>query len=139
MSNGRSPSSRAALLWLSLRECPPLAHNTPERDSLWLEVRSAICTQAAREITPFGSLAHVRVTEDHATEELIAAMTWLYQHEALARSLDAQQLLYALWSVAIRGSAGSARSTQADSLHGMTHVPAGCGILWQPIDGAGVT
>jgi hypothetical protein len=86
------------------------------------------------EVTPFGSASHVRVTGHHATEELIAAMAWLYDHESLARALDPNQLLYALRGVATCSAAGSGRSAQADSLHGLTAVPAGRGVHWRPID-----
>lgn len=137
MSEQRSLLDGAALLWQALNTCPSLAMPTPERDSLWLEVRSVVCTHTTAEITPFGSAAHVLVTEDHASEELIAAMAWMYEHEARARTLDSQQLLVALRAVATRTRPGSARSAQADCLHGMTDVPAGLGVLWWPLDGSG--
>lgn len=122
----------------AFRACPSLVERSPERDALWLVVRAAICTRSAADITPYGSAAHVVVTEDNASEELIAAMAWLYEHEIRARTLGSEQLLLALRAVATRGGDGSGRSAQADGLHGMTGVPAGLGVLFWPIDGAGV-
>jgi hypothetical protein len=133
----QSRAAGGALLWRALLDCPPLVQASPERDSLWLEVRAVICTRAAHDVTPFGSAAHVHVSTDNASEELITAMAWLYDHESRARSLDAQQLLYALRGVATRSATGSGRTAQADAMHGMTDVPSGRGVLWSPITGSG--
>ena len=81
-------------------------------------------------MTPLGSSTQVVVTADHATTELIAAMTWLIAHEQQARAMLPLELFVALRGVATRGASGSARAAQPDRLHGMTGVPAGLSILW---------
>jgi hypothetical protein len=85
-----------------------------------------------------GSSSRVLVGADQATDELIAAMSWLTRHEDEARKLDPMGLFIALRGVATRGADGSARAAQADALHGMTHVPLGHMVYWRPIDETGV-
>jgi len=63
--------------------------------------------------------------EDARQIELLAAMSWLIDHEHAARLMDLDALFRILRGVAVRGKHGSARSTQADALHGMTGVAPG--------------
>ncbi|WP_152185464.1 hypothetical protein [Segeticoccus rhizosphaerae] len=58
--------------------------------------------------------------EDARHDELLAAMNWLARHEHAARLMSASDLFRRLRGIAVRGSNGSARSTQADAVHGMT-------------------
>lgn len=78
------------------------------------------------------------VTADHATAELIAAMTWFFAHVQQARAMLPLELFVALRGVATRGARGSARAVQSDLLHGMTGVPAGLSIRWD-LDPMGAT
>lgn len=118
-------------LWTALHECPPLSESSAERDALWLAVRAAVCTRGSAGVTPLGSDTRVLVSAEHATDELIAAMSWLMANEARARVLAPLDLFICLRGVATRSAHGSGRKAQADSLHGMTHVPAGSGLRWQ--------
>ncbi|MDQ5841089.1 MAG: hypothetical protein M3537_08095, partial [Chloroflexota bacterium] len=79
----------------------------------------------------------VLVTADHATDELIAAMTWLMGHEQEARTMTPLELFISLRGVATKGATGSARAVQSDLLHGMTGVPAGRPIQWWNLDAMG--
>jgi hypothetical protein len=63
--------------------------------------------------------------EDARHVELLAAMSWLVDHERNARALDQDGLFRMMRGVAVRGKHGSARCAQADALHGMTEVAAG--------------
>jgi hypothetical protein len=63
--------------------------------------------------------------EDARHVELLAAMSWLFDHERDARLMDPDALFRILRGVAVRGKHGSARTAQADALHGMTGVAAG--------------
>jgi hypothetical protein len=63
--------------------------------------------------------------EDARQVELLAAMSWLLGHERDARRMDLDVLFRTLRGVAVRGKHGSARTAQADALHGMTDVAAG--------------
>jgi hypothetical protein len=110
----------------ALHACPSLGEESPARDVLWMTVQEEICTTTPRMIQPFGSKRPFLVTQEHATEELITAMTWLTAHEADARSYSPLHLFVMLRGVATRSSGGSARAAQADSLCGITDVPQGC-------------
>jgi hypothetical protein len=63
--------------------------------------------------------------DDARQDELLAAMSWLTDHEQQARQLAPADLFRQLRGVAVRGKHGSARSAQADALHGMTGVSPG--------------
>ena len=63
--------------------------------------------------------------EDARQDELLAAMSWLLDHEREAREMDKVELFRMLRGVAVRGKHGSARRAQEDALHGMTGVVAG--------------
>lgn len=89
-------------LWEALATCPPLKHESPERDRLWLIVRDLVCTRSSVAVTPMGSESQVLVTSDYASDELIAAMTWLHTHEEDARQLRALDLFVRLRGVATR-------------------------------------
>jgi hypothetical protein len=148
VANGRSTkqarptvspaTTRGAAVWRAFGACPSLREPCSERDALWLAVESAICTHGFARVTPLGSTSRVVVGADHATDELIAAMSWLTRHEAEARELDPLRLFIALRGVATRGADGSARAAQADALHGLTDVPLGRMLYWRPIDEIGV-
>ena len=124
-------------LWGALSACPPLSDHSPQRDRLWLVAREDICTRGSTCVNPLGSSAQVVVTADHATDELIAAMTWLFAHEQQARTMLPLELFVSLRGVATRGATGSARAAQSDLLHGMTGVPAGRPIRWWHLDASG--
>lgn len=117
-------------LWKSLRECSPLAESSDGRDELWLAVRAAVCTRGSAGVTPMGSDTRVLVSAEHATDELIAAMSWLMTNEGRARAMSPLDLFICLRGVATRSAQGSGRKAQADTLHGMTHVPPGSGLRW---------
>jgi hypothetical protein len=73
-----------------------------------------------------GSLTPQEVAgEDARQDELLAAMSWLFDHEREAREMDQAELFRMLRGVAVRGRHGSARKAQEDALHGMTDVVAG--------------
>jgi len=133
-----SATTRGEAVWSTFVACPSLQEPSPARDALWFAVQSAICTHGFARVTPMGSTSQVLVGAEHATDELIAAMSWLTRHETEARQLDALSLYIALRGVATRGAGGSARTAQADALHGMTNVPVGHMIYWRPIDETGV-
>lgn len=154
VANGRSSISRACptvnsastnpaairgeAVWHTFVACPSLREPSHERDDLWLAVESAICTHGLARVTPMGSTSQVLIGAEQATDELIAAMSWLTRHEDEARDLDPLSLFIALRGVATRGADGSARAAQADALHGMTNVPLGRMVFWRPIDEIGV-
>lgn len=124
-------------LWEALAACPPLEVRSPERDHVWLVVRDLVCTRSSVAVTPMGSESQVLVTADYASDELIAAMSWLHAHEEEARRLGALELFVRLRGVATRGSQGSARAAQADALRGITGVGRGQPIRWGELDGTG--
>ena len=128
--NPKNSAKLGQQLWSALSACPPLSDPSPQRDNLWLVAREDICTRGSTRVTPLGSSTQVVVTADHATTELISAMTWLIAHEQQARAMLPLELFVALRGVATRGASGSARAAQSDRLHGMTGVPAGLSILW---------
>jgi hypothetical protein len=99
VANGRFPAgpacptanpaaARGEAVWHTFVACPSLREPSHERDDLWFAVESAICTHGFARVTPMGSSSQVLVGADHATDELIAAMTWLTRHEDEARDLD---------------------------------------------------
>lgn len=112
----------------ALQACPDLDEDSPARGALWLAVQNEICTTMPRMVRPFGSKRPFLVTQEHATEELITAMTWLLAHEAEARTYSPLHLFVMLRGVATKSSGGSARAAQADSLCGITEVPQGCSL-----------
>ena len=133
-----SATTRGEEVWRTFGACPSLLEPGHERDALWFAVEAAICTHGFARVTPMGSMSRVLVSADQATDELIAAMSWLTHHEDEARKLDPLNLFIALRGVATRGADGSARAAQADALHGMTNVPMGRMVYWRPIDESGV-
>lgn len=137
MSSHEPDTCPADSIQAALTACLSLTAPSSARDTLWLRVQAAICTRTSAEITPFGSSAHVLVTRDHASDELITAMAWLYDHESQARALTAPELYGMLRCLATRSYDGSARSAQADRLHGVTGVPSGVGLRWLPLDATG--
>ena len=120
----------------SLLACPALSDPSPQRDDLWLTVQAVVCTRHTARATPLGSTSTIVVSAEHATDELIAAMTWLYANEARARTLTAEDLYKVLRGVATRGASGSARRRQSDLLHGLTHVSPGNPVRWTYLDPA---
>lgn len=117
----------------ALRACPDLTHRSPARDALWMAMQDQICTTAPKLVRPFGSSKPYLVTREHATDELITAMTWLTQHESEARDLAPLDLFVRLRGVATKSGGGSARSAQADSLCGITAVPPGQTLAREPL------
>ena len=122
--------ARGQLVADALTACSTLDQRSPERDAIWFAIRDTICTRGLCVVTPLGSSTSIEVTAEHATDELIAAMEWLIGHEAEARQLGAHSLFIKLRGVATRGSSGSARSAQQDSLHGLTHVSPGQPVVF---------
>lgn len=123
----------------ALAACPALGTESAERDALWFVVQEAICTRGTCMVTPLGSSSTILVTPDHASEELLAAMEWLTNHEQEARSLSGHALFIKLRGVATRGGAGSGRAVQRDQLHGLTHVSPGDPVVFDhanPMDAA---
>ena len=78
--------SRGRLVSEALAACPTLAPGTPQWDRLWLVIQRQICTRGLCLVTPLGSSSSIRVTDDHAMVELVAAMEWLVDHEREARA-----------------------------------------------------
>lgn len=119
-------SQPAAELHAALAATPPLRWPSAERDRLWLAIQDAICTRGAIRACPMGSTAPQDIGgQDARHDELLAAMSWLTNHEQQARQLAPDELFRHLRGVAVRGKHGSARSAQADALHGMTGVAPG--------------
>ena len=126
MENGQNPLDPTACLHAALAAAPPLAWPSPERDRLWLTVQDAVCTRGRAWACAMGSTTPQEVGgEDARQVELLAAMSWLVDHEHDARLMDPIGLFRILRGVAVRGKQGSARTAQADALHGMTGVAAG--------------
>jgi hypothetical protein len=110
----------------ALAAAPPLRWPSPERDDLWLAVRDAACTRGRAWACAMGSTKPQEIGgEDARHVELLAAMSWLFDHERDARIMDLNALFRTLRGVAVRGKHGSARAAQTDALHGMTGVAAG--------------
>jgi hypothetical protein len=118
----------------ALGACPPLDHESPERDRLWLVVQDLICTKAQRTVTPIGSHASVVVTADYACQELVGAMQWLVRNEAVAREIQPRDLYLRMRAAATKGSHGSSRAVRADELHGLTHVRQGESVRFQQLE-----
>lgn len=83
---------------------------SPERDNLWLAVQNAVCTRSRAWACAMGSTTPQEVGGEDERE---------------ARLMDLDALFRMLRGVAVRGKHGSARTAQADALHGMTGVAAG--------------
>ncbi len=118
----------------ALSACPPLTEPSAQRDELWLTVQAVVCTRHTALATPLGSTTPILVSAEHATDELIAAMEWLYAQEAQCRALEPLSLYRILRGVATRGAKGSARRQQADLLHGLTQVSPGDPVRWTYLD-----
>ena len=126
MENGQQPLDPTACLHAALAAAPALRWPSPERDRLWLAVQDAVCTRGRAWACAMGSSTPQEVGgEDARQVELLAAMSWLVVHEHDARLMDLDALFRILRGVAVRGKHGSARTAQADALHGMTGVAAG--------------
>lgn len=126
MEPDRQPLDPVSCLHAALAAAPPLRWPSPERDRLWLAVQDAVCTRGRAWACAMGSSTPQEVGgEDARHVELLAAMSWLADHESDARLLDLDALFRMLRGVAVRGKRGSARSAQADALHGMTGVAPG--------------
>lgn len=125
---------RGQLVADALRVCPGLKEPSSERDALWIAVQDGVCTRSLRLVVPLGSSSLIPVTTEHRTAELIAAMTWLAEHEQQARAMPATSLYVKLRGIATRGATGSARAAQSDALHGMTNVPPGQPVVFTDID-----
>jgi len=126
MEPDRRPLDPTAALHAALAATPPLAWPSPQRDHLWLAVQAAACTRSRAWACAMGSSTPQEVGgEDARHVELLAAMSWLVDHERDARLMDQDGLFRMMRGVAVRGNHGSARAAQADALHGMTEVAAG--------------
>ena len=126
MEPDRHPLDPTACLHAALTATPPLRWPSAERDHLWLAIQAAVCTRGRAWACAMGSTTPQEVGgEDARHVELLAAMSWLFDHERDARRMDQDGLFRMLRGVAVRGKHGSARSSQADALHGMTEVAAG--------------
>jgi len=122
----------AADLHAALAAAPPLRWPSRERDNVWLVIQEAICTRGRIRACPMGSSTPQDIGGDDARQdELLAAMSWLIDHEQQARQLSPDDLFRQLRGVAVRGKHGSARSTQADALHGMTGVAPGSPVSFK--------
>ena len=131
MEPDRRPLDPAASLHAALAAAPPLRWPSPERDRLWLAVQDAVCTRGRAWACAMGSTTPQEVGgEDARHVELLAAMSWLFDHEREARLMDLDSLFRMLRGVAVRGKHGSARTAQADDLHGMTGVAAGRPVIF---------
>lgn len=122
-------------LWACLQNAPSLTLPSPQRDGLWVALWRAVTTRATQWVCPVGSTARIRVTSEHADAELIAAWEWLTSHEDQARAMGPAALHACLRSAATRAAHGSARAANADSMHGLTAVPAG---TWLSFGGSDV-
>ena len=74
------------------------------------------------------------VTADYASQELVAAMEWVIDHEQCARAMNPADLYRKMRSAATKGMHGSGRAALADALHGFTHVPAGGPLRFFALD-----
>lgn len=135
--NTNAAQANCRRLWEALVRCPPLSTGSTERDRLWLVVQECICTRGAAAVTPLGSRSQIVVTAEYASDELIAAMTWLQTHDHDARRLRPLELFVMLRGVATKGANGSGRAAQADALHGMTNVEQGQPVRWTNLDESG--
>jgi len=122
-------------LWNALAVVNSLGDPSAERDALWLSLWRAVTTRSDQWAAPIGSAVRVRVSDEHADAELISAWQWLTRHEVDARSMAPFELFVKLRGVATRSAQGSARAAIADSMHGVTGVPAG---TWLTFGGSDV-
>lgn len=124
-------------LWNCLANTPDLIGSSPELDALWVAVWRTVTTSGEVWCRPMGSRSNVsvRVTEDHADAELIAAWEWLLRNEERARTLGPIELFVLLRGVALRSGRGSARAFNSDRMCGFTNVPTG---RWIAINGSDV-
>lgn len=126
MNNIGQCESAAVTLHDALAKTACLGRHSTGRDALWLVVQATICTRGRAIGTAMGSATEQDIGgEDAREDELLAAMTWLSVHEEVARLMDADHLFRRLRGVAVGSRYGSARTTQADHLHGMTGVASG--------------
>jgi hypothetical protein len=130
----KTNESHAVQIADALARCAPLAELSEERKALWLLVESLVCTKAQRTVTPLGSKTPVVVTADYASQELVAAMEWVIDHEQFARAMHPLDLYRKMRSEATKGMHGSGRAALADALHGFTHVPAGDPLRFSTLD-----
>ena len=131
MESDRQPLDPAASVHAALAAAPPLRWPSPERDCLWLAVQDAACTRGRAWACAMGSTTPQEIGgEDARQVELLAAMSWLFDHERDARLMDLDALFRMLRGVAVRGKHGSARTAQAEALHGMTEVVAGRPVIF---------
>lgn len=125
----------ACALWDALHSCTSLNRESPGWEHLWITTCSVVCTTSFSGVIPLGSTARVTVTHEYGSIELLAVFDWLISHESFARRLPPVDLFRKLRTIATRSSKGSGRAAQADLLHGLTDVPAGCPIRWVDMDG----
>ena len=118
----------------ALARCASLTEPSEERNALWLLVQSLLCTRSRRTVIPLGSKAPVVVTADYASQELLAAMEWVVDHEECARAMIPADLYRQMRCAATKGMHGSGRAALADALHGITHVPAGGPLRFYALD-----
>ena len=118
----------------ALARCASLTEPSEERNALWLLVQSLLCTRSRRTVIPLGSKAPVVVTADYASQELLAAMEWVVDHEECARAMIPADLYRQMRCAATKGMHGSGRAALADALHGFTHVPAGDPLRFSTLD-----
>ena len=130
----RRSAAAAAAVAAALVDCPSLKSPSFERDALWLAVQGHVCTKSVAYVVPLGSSSAVAVDRGYAGDELVAAMSWLLEHEEEARTLSPLKLFIRLRGEATRGRLGSARRAQADALHGMTEVPPGRPVRFLALD-----
>src|ERR1035437_4491671 len=94
MEPDRRPLDPTAALHASLAATPPLAWPSPQRDQLWLAVQDAACTRGRAWAAAMGSSTPQEVGgQDARHVELLAAMTWLVDHQRDARPMGQDELL----------------------------------------------
>ena len=123
----------AAALHSALATTRCLQRPSRQRDALWFTVQATVCTRGYTIGRALGSTAEQDIGgEDARGDELLAAMLWLTAHEDIARLMSPEHLFRRLRGVAVRSHYGSARTAQADALHGMTGVTAGSPVHFVP-------
>lgn len=98
------------------------------RTRLWLALWSNVTTRHETAVRAYKSKVVMPISNEHASAELICAWEWLVAHEEDARAMSPARLYGVLRGIAIRSHNGSARIAMADSLCGLTHVPANVGV-----------
>ena len=89
MKLDQRPLDPTACLHAALNATPPLRWPSPQRDRLWLAVQDAVCARGRAWARAMGSTTPQEVGgEDARHVELLAAMSWLVDHERYARLLD---------------------------------------------------